>query len=225
MKHVPVMIGVLALGLWAADASASETTIDFQGTVVATPDPTQAFDLSVGSPVYFSVTFDPDKLVDVSQTFYNIDAITGMPVAIPGLETASLSDDPNAAFTVTAGSHSFTKFDAHKYGQNLLGAGDVPLAVFQNSTFVGVAFEAIADDGFVIDTDPIAVALHYFPTYGVGFDINSNNPDFGFLISTDLPSLYAAVPEPASWATMIAGFGMIGGALRRGRTVLRDCAV
>jgi hypothetical protein len=29
-----------------------------------------------------------------------------------------------------------------------------------------------------------------------------------------------AVPEPASWATMIAGFGMIGGALRRRRTAL-----
>lgn len=215
MKHAGMVIGTLALGLWAANASAAETTIDFQGTVVATPDPTQAFDLVVGSPVNFSVTYDPDRLVDVSQTFYNIDAITGMPVAIPGLYTASLSDDPDAAFTLTAGSHSFTKFDTINYGQNLLGAGDIPLAVFQNSTFVGVAFEAIADDGFIIDTDPIAVALHYFPTYGVGGDVNSNNPDWGFLISTDLPPLVVAVPEPASWAMMIAGFGMIGGALRR----------
>jgi hypothetical protein len=28
------------------------------------------------------------------------------------------------------------------------------------------------------------------------------------------------VPEPATWAMMIAGFGMVGGALRRRRTAL-----
>lgn len=27
----------------------------------------------------------------------------------------------------------------------------------------------------------------------------------------------AAIPEPASWALMIAGFGLVGGALRRRR--------
>lgn len=29
--------------------------------------------------------------------------------------------------------------------------------------------------------------------------------------------LEAAVPEPASWAFMLAGFGLVGGALRRTR--------
>ena len=33
------------------------------------------------------------------------------------------------------------------------------------------------------------------------------------------PGVAAAVPEPASWAMMIGGFGMIGGAMRRQRKV------
>jgi PEP-CTERM motif len=34
----------------------------------------------------------------------------------------------------------------------------------------------------------------------------------------------AAVPEPASWALMIAGFGLVGGAMRRRTTVVRFAA-
>ncbi len=34
------------------------------------------------------------------------------------------------------------------------------------------------------------------------------------------PSVVAAVPEPASWALMIAGFGLVGGAVRRRRKVV-----
>ena len=34
-------------------------------------------------------------------------------------------------------------------------------------------------------------------------------------------SLTGAVPEPATWAMMIAGFGLVGGAMRRRRTALR----
>jgi hypothetical protein len=30
-----------------------------------------------------------------------------------------------------------------------------------------------------------------------------------------------AVPEPASWAMMIGGFGMVGAAMRRRRTAIR----
>jgi hypothetical protein len=42
-------------------------------------------------------------------------------------------------------------------------------------------------------------------------------PPISFL---DGVSLTAAVPEPATWAMMITGFGAVGGALRRKRTVL-----
>lgn len=199
-------------------AFGAETTINYMGTVAATPDPSQAFDLMVGTPVEMSVTFDPDRLVDVSSTFYNIDADSGLPVAIPGLRAASLSDDPDAAFTVTLGAHSFTKTDASNYGTpgDDLGVGNFPVVFYQGSTFEGVAFFTIAEDGFLLQLDPVAQALHYAPTYGVGGDFNSPSPAYGFLITTDLPPLQtAAVPEPAGWATMMLGFGLLGQWIRR----------
>lgn len=36
----------------------------------------------------------------------------------------------------------------------------------------------------------------------------------------ELPSAIGAVPEPATWAMMIAGFGLVGGAIRRRSTTL-----
>lgn len=43
---------------------------------------------------------------------------------------------------------------------------------------------------------------------------NTKNAAFGYSSQLD----FAAVPEPAAWGLMIAGFGMAGGALRRRRT-------
>jgi hypothetical protein len=51
------------------------------------------------------------------------------------------------------------------------------------------------------------------------FSLNSSN-DFEKLVFTDS----AAVPEPASWALMIGGFGLAGAALRRRRTAVATAA-
>lgn len=45
-------------------------------------------------------------------------------------------------------------------------------------------------------------------------DIYPGYGDFGYIVEYDAPAL-GAVPEPASWAMMITGFGLAGGALRR----------
>lgn len=42
----------------------------------------------------------------------------------------------------------------------------------------------------------------------------------GDLFSQDIPGLKSAVPEPATWAMMIAGFGLAGVSIRRRRGVL-----
>jgi|JI10StandDraft_1071094.scaffolds.fasta_scaffold01720_20 hypothetical protein len=55
---------------------------------------------------------------------------------------------------------------------------------------------------------------------GAAQAINDNGDIVGFATSADgfqHGYLLTAVPEPASWAMMIGGFGMIGGALRRRR--------
>lgn len=43
----------------------------------------------------------------------------------------------------------------------------------------------------------------------------SKNQTQVFLINTPVPELTAAVPEPSTWALLIVGFGMVGGAMRK----------
>lgn len=52
-------------------------------------------------------------------------------------------------------------------------------------------------------------------SYNIVFTQSAGSPNIGNLI--DNVSL-TVVPEPASWAMMIAGFGIVGGAMRRRRT-------
>jgi len=70
----------------------------------------------------------------------------------------------------------------------------------------------------------------YGLTFGTGFGdfragLNSSWGEFnGFVplyIHKDfINGALASVPEPASWAMMLAGFGMIGGAVRRSRKTI-----
>lgn len=45
-----------------------------------------------------------------------------------------------------------------------------------------------------------------------------NDPSYWHLDGVSVTRLNAAIPEPAGWATMIAGFGLVGAAYRRRRT-------
>lgn len=49
---------------------------------------------------------------------------------------------------------------------------------------------------------------------------NSNHSGTVTLAAGSVPVVPGAVPEPATWAMMVAGFGMIGGALRRRKAVV-----
>lgn len=76
------------------------------------------------------------------------------------------------------------------------------------------------------------VAVTQYPNFAVGPNLSDGfendatgfggrTPDFAFdVIGVDLATgPGGAVPEPASWAMMIGGFGLAGGALRRRREV------
>ena len=76
MKLVSLFAVAAALAL-GPPALAQETTINYSGVITQTPDPTQAYDLTVGETVSFSVTYDPSKLInDSDAVFY--DGVTQM---------------------------------------------------------------------------------------------------------------------------------------------------
>jgi hypothetical protein len=70
---------------------------------------------------------------------------------------------------------------------------------------------------------PISLAAGDVVDFAVGWGSNGNYIDdsTGFRASF----LTATVPEPASWAMLVVGFGMMGGALRRSRRVVRQVQI
>ncbi|TFU01516.1 PEP-CTERM sorting domain-containing protein [Polymorphobacter arshaanensis] len=62
--------------------------------------------------------------------------------------------------------------------------------------------------------DKVVFSAHGGTRHGFG-----GGPSDHFVID-DLSLNFAAVPEPASWTLMIAGFGMVGASVRRRKAAL-----
>jgi hypothetical protein len=84
-----------------------------------------------------------------------------------------------------------------------------PYVLFNNGAFFGMGFAAINSWGIAVRFSGAAPNGFDF----VGGDSHLEAPSFGgHWIRT-------AVPEPASWALMVTGFGLAGAALRRQRAI------
>jgi hypothetical protein len=120
------------------------------------------------------------------------------------------------AFTVTT-SGNFSFLNAANYDTYLGIHKDVfnPLDGLQNAVAYNDDFTGTLNSGFT------ALALNAGTSY---FAVSSgfSNSDFGaFKLTIEGPGEILAgggmggVPEPAAWAMMITGFGLVGGAMRR----------
>jgi hypothetical protein len=58
--------------------------------------------------------------------------------------------------------------------------------------------------------------LSFEPTFAGGHNLYFEDANFGNYLA-----LSSGVPEPAAWATLLAGFGIIGAALRRRSVAVR----
>jgi hypothetical protein len=114
-------------------------------------------------------------------------------------------------FVVTSGAH-LSLTDCCNVGDIYTLSGDI-----NGVTVVGAGANDIRADGTGFGAEWLRADLGKFTTYvGPGtytFEINGNGA--GGLIAELGVRLDASVPEPATWALLITGFGMVGAAMRR----------
>lgn len=115
--------------------------------------------------------------------------------------------------------------------ENLTGGTDLSIAALINGTTVGM-FDIVACN-FCFDIQTIDVSFSFGAIAGAGsYDISyvlqntlaSGGGSIAFL-DGGRGTLTGAVPEPATWAFMIFGFGAIGGAMRRQKNMARKANV
>lgn len=138
-------------------------------------------------------------------------------------------------FTYTGGGISIgtTGISSGPSGSALLDP-EISLFVDDGSSIGALTGAFVANDDDTFGSDPLIaitdlVAGNYVLAVG-SFDLTESEARSGIATTPDVASDYAtdfsafgtvtingagAVPEPATWAMMIGGFGMVGGAMRR----------
>ena len=205
MRH-SLLVAAAALALaFGTSAHAANTAVDPVGDLLSTYTGPPDLDLDVAT---FSVDYDT-----VGAAFHlgatlagNIDA-TRPGLYVIGVNTGTGIVRPFA--NVGAPNVIFNQaFVVRKDGTTTLAGVNALISGNSFSLIVPLA-SITASTGF----DPAHYGFNLWPRIALG-GTNAQIADFAPDNST-----IASVPEPGAWALMIAGFGMVGGLLRRRRPV------
>lgn len=177
-----------------ATLSATTTTASYDGK--------GGFKATGGSNVINITTADLNSLVNANLTFSNA-GTTIINVSGKNLSLASSLNFNGGEAIADKVIWNFYEADSINFGsQKWYGTVLAPKASSQNGNYVmgSAVFASLTSRG--------------------EFHIPSGTSNFTGDLSGFTP-LQAAVPEPASWAMMVAGFGLVGGAMRRRSPIAR----
>jgi hypothetical protein len=237
----------VAAGLLATPmASAATQTITRTGHIVAQIPIDDFFNygatgidgVSVGQAFSFSATYDDADKVNPGTVY----TFLGEPVSSPNFGAVGLGNgDPVNAVSITLGSHSFQLSDQGCFQDSACIAANGmefptgPTLLFDGSNFLGMD-SCLIEGGAGFGTgvtmcslvlDNLAPTVQSYNTSYLGYtrtdlflinDASGNSVFYGQFDGPGVAGL-AAVPEPASWAMMIGGFGLIGAMARRRKSV------
>lgn len=201
---------LLAIAATIFATATNAATIDFESEAGGYGYSTYSF-LEDG----FRVTYSPISLFG----FYIIDD----PADHLGM-CGSAGCASNGTTALYAFNESGVTIDLDNGGTFSLTSLDVAKTFNGNGSALTLTLTATGADGVVTTTISLdAQSAETFSTFSVGNFVNISSltivggqqfPEFAI---DNVNLSIAAVPEPASWATLIAGIGILGGAVRRRR--------
>lgn len=196
-----LLIASVALSAIAAPAHAQLVTYSWTTT-------SQGFGTNVGQPT--SASFQV-ALAAVQTGRINVGDITNIQLAYPGLTFN--------AFTASSGGLDNATFVNPVTGELIYQSPDQGLAVigYEGGLFSDSFLSITVGNRFTPFGAPLTSVRDQFNALRNGSPF-AGFPTAGFW-TAQLPTVTAPVPEPATWAMLIAGFGMLGFAMRRRRRV------
>ncbi len=237
----PAILAAGALLFAGTTAGATVQTITRHGHIVfAVPtDPnlnpdgiTSLSDLAVGDAIHFSATYDD---ADV-QTPGTIHTGFGDTLTNPNIHTVQLGNgNPVNAVSLMVGSHSLSLSDQICYHDAVCTANlglefpQGPTLLFNGSQFLGLNSCLIEGGGgygtgigfcqLTLDSSTPTLQGLVKPVLGYSrtdlyFIQTPSLADVVYIGQFDGPGI-ASVPEPASWAMLVGGFGLTGAMMRR----------
>jgi hypothetical protein len=216
MKH---LLPIFAAGLTIAGA-ANATVLTFTHTIPATTVPfTSVFTLSSFSTALGTLTGVEILLDDTTSAtvdIYNLnatsssftDASASVPLTITGPAAVSLTDTVTAgpiSGVAAPGLNTYTGASGNSTVTTSIAPAD--FSSYESATPQSLTFGAVAANGTYTGTAGFGVLFGGSATAGGTVEVEYTY--------TPVPT----VPEPASWALMMIGFGAMGGVLRRRREV------
>ena len=200
-----ILLAASAAALLGAGAAHATTVIDPVGDFLPSFVGTPFADLDITS---FTADFDAaHSAFDFSAAFNGAFDPTHTALYIIGVDTGAGAAHPFAG--IGEGNVAFDQAIAvRNTGAASLGATALSAALSGNSFSLVVPTALLPGTAGV--TDPRDFRFSFWSRNGLGN--NNQNADF----APD-NAIFSAVPEPASWALTIGGFGMAGAALRRRR--------
>lgn len=177
----------------------------------------------------YSIAYDNSTSTlfgNTAQRLYTIDPVTGAATFVGALPTGrvvglGVDSGSNTLFAINQGVDSlFTLYTLSKIDATILTS-----VVLANSCACDIAFDPLTNRGYIsssffdVDDNFLFAGLDALnPDLATTTFLGQHGPVAAFGVN-GLAFLGNAVPEPESWAMMLAGFGMAGCAMRRRKRV------
>ncbi len=200
----------------ATPALAQFRDVQVNAVVTQITHPGGADGVQIGEIATLHARYDESQLVDITAAD---DAYFGGTAT--GIRAVSLAT-PGSSFSMTFRGDTFTE-DVFE-GVDLGGFGILyPLVLYHGNDFWGFDVLGARPDGFGVGFFSEAeISLDLPPVLVGGFGCCFGFGDESFKGTIDIAhAIFAAVPEPALWAQLILGFGVLGAAARRRRGLAR----